>query len=50
MLRTDISGVGPDIYLIGSRFEFLASEFGNLICDFDIEAFLGVDSLFISEL
>ena len=36
---------GRDVYLIGSGFEFLAGDFGDLVCYFDVEAFLCVDSL-----
>ena len=46
MLRGDFGG--RDVYLIGSGFEFLAGDFGDLVCYFDVEAFLCVDSLEVS--
>ena len=32
-------------YLVGSGFEFLAGDFGDLISYFDIKSFLRIDSL-----
>jgi len=33
------------MYLVGSGFEFEASDFGDLGSDFDVEPFLGVQAL-----